>query len=159
MKSNTWKMPHGLRRLRWQPQRQVATLAFVSIIAAIMFGGVYLAQVATIATTGRQLKELIAERYELERTNEQLRVEIAQYQTVYRLQARAQELGFVAAGATDMLFLMVAGYNPNRSETAAPIETAPQSLPLYDETFSGWLAQQWDQLQNQFTGFTQPTQE
>jgi hypothetical protein len=147
---------HALRRTGWRPQRQIAGLAIISAIILIIVGTLYLSQVASFATTSRQLEQLIAERDELERINEQLRVEIASYQSVPRLLARAQTLGFEAATPERMEWLSIAGYNPDREQTVAPLEESEDLLPTYDETFWGWVQQQWDVLRQQFDNFTQP---
>jgi hypothetical protein len=149
-------LQHALRRSGWRPQRQVAALLGVTVFVAIIMGGVYLSQVASFATTSRQLEALIAQRNELERTNEQLRVEIAGYRTVSRLLARAQELGFVDASSGSIEYLSIDGYNPNRAQTEAPIEQVEQvAAPVYDDSFSGWLQQQFDSLRRQFEAFNQ----
>jgi hypothetical protein len=116
----------------------------------------YLSQVASFATTSRQLEQLIAERDELERRNEQLRVEIASFQSVPRLLSRAQALGFEPATPDRMEWLMIDGYNPERDQTVAPLDAPTIILPTYDETFWGWIQQQWDILRQQFDSFTHP---
>lgn len=139
----------------WQIQRQAAALAALGVFIAIIIGALYLAQSASVATLGRQLEELIARRNTLEQTNEQLRSEIAQLRSVPRLLARAQELGFNGANDSEIEYLFVDGYNPQRADVpaATSAETAA-SLPAYDESFSGWLQQQWDSLLQQFQGYS-----
>lgn len=145
---------HTLRRTGWQPQRQAVALATVGIIVSIIIGALYLSQAASTSTLGRQLEELIALRNELEQTNEQLRAEIAQLQSVPRLRARAQELGFELASRDEIEYLTIDGYNPNRAQIVTRAETQPDTVPTYDETFGGWLQQQWDMLTGQFDQFT-----
>ncbi len=155
---NNW-IQHALRRTGWRPQRQIAGLVVISVIILIVVGTLYLSQVASFATTSRQLEILIAERDELERVNEQLQVEIASYQSVPRLLSRAQALGFEPATPDRMEWLAIEGYNPNRAETVAPLEESQEVLPTYDETFWGWVQQQWDILRQQFKNFTQPEEQ
>jgi hypothetical protein len=152
---NNW-IQHALRRTGWRPQRQIAWLAGISVVLLVVVGTLYLSQVASFATTSRQLEQLIAERDELERRNEQLRVEIASYQSVPRLLARAQALGFEIATPDRMEWLTIDGYNPQRDETVAPLDEITTLLPTYDETFWGWVQQQWDILRQQFDSFTNP---
>ncbi len=155
---NTW-LQHALRRTGWRPQRQIAGLAVISVFVLIIIGTLYLSQVASFATTSRELELLIAERDELERVNEQLRVEIASYQSVPRLLARAQTLGFEPASPERMEWLAIDGYNPNREETVVPLDEPETLLPTYDETFGGWVQQQWDLLRQQFESFTSPEEQ
>jgi hypothetical protein len=143
--SQNW-FDHALRPANWQPQRQVVALAALGFFIALILGALYLSQVASEATTGRRLGQLLAERDELERVNEQLRAEIASLRRVARLQERAEQLGFTLADRADILYLPVYGYNPVRPDTVAPLTTDAEPLPVYDETFTGWLQEQWDQL-------------
>ena len=61
---------------------------------ALILGVLYLSQVASDAATNRRLTDLLAERDELERLNEQLRADIAELTSVPRLYDRAISLGF-----------------------------------------------------------------
>lgn len=146
-RSRDW-FEHALKRTGWQPERQVVTLATLGLVIALIFGALYLSQVANEATTNRRLSELVAERDELERTNEQLRAEIANLEAVPRLLARAQELGFAPASSQNIEYLYVERYNPARINTVAPIASQPETTAEYDETFTGWLRQQWDRLRH-----------
>jgi hypothetical protein len=149
------RVQHTLERFGMRPQNQVAALGVLGLMIMLIFGGVYLSQVAAYATTVRQIDELVGERGELERTNEQLRGEIAALETIPRLLRRAEELGFRPAAATDIEYIVVDGYNPNRARTVIPLNTEDNAAttPLYDETFSGWLQLQVDSLRRQFEGF------
>lgn len=155
--SENW-LGHTLRRTIWQPQRQAVALATVGIIVSIIIGALYLAQAASTSTLGRQLEELIAQRNQLEQTNEQLRAEIAQLQSVPRLRARAQELGFQLATRDEIEYLTIEGYNPNRDQIVTRAETQVETIPVYEETFTGWLQQQWDALNGQFEQFSTQTE-
>lgn len=153
MNSN-W-LQHALEDTPWKIQRQVVALAALGIFIAIIIGALYLAQSAAVSTLGRQAEALITKRNQLEQTNEQLRGEIAGYRTVARLLARARDLGFVPVDDNQILYLYVNGYNPNRDEvTPTPVPQAASPLPMYDESFVGWLQQQWDSLVGQFQGFS-----
>jgi hypothetical protein len=147
-------LQHTLGQRGWRPQRQAVALAALGLFIALIIGALYLSQVAAEATTGRQLADLIAQRNELERTNEQLRAEIASLKSVPRLLARAEALGFRSATNADIHHLVIAGYNPNRAQIVATPEGVPEEQrPVYDETFGGWLQQQWDTLRGQFDSF------
>jgi|FLYN01.1.fsa_nt_gi cell division protein FtsB len=153
--SQNW-LQHTLRRRSWRVQRQAVALGALGLFVAIIIGALYLAQASSLSTLGRQLEDLIAERNRLEQTNQQLSAEIAELRSVPRLLARAQELGFAEATRDQMEFLVIEGYNPNRTQTAAPVEQEAEEepLPVYDETFMGWLQQQWDMFRSQFERFS-----
>jgi cell division protein FtsB len=140
----------------WQPRNQVAALVTLGVIITLIFGGIYLSQVATYAATNRQIESLIQERDRLERRNEELRAEIARFETVPRLLERAEQMGFRPASAADIEYLVIDGYNPDRMPAVVPMidsEEEFDTAPRYDATFGGWLQQQWDGLRSQFAGF------
>ena len=87
--------------------------------------------------------------------NEQLRVEIASLKTIPRLLDRAQQLGYRYANPSEVQYMVIDGYNPNRDQTVVDLETrdTEASAPQYEETFGGWLQQQFDSLSRQFEGF------
>jgi hypothetical protein len=150
-------LQHALRNTQWRIQRQAVALAGLGLFVAVIIGALYLAQSASLATLGRQLETLIARRNLLEQTNEQLRAEIAELRSVPRLLARAKDLGFVETDRSNIEYLAVQGYNPNRGESAVQPEAAAQTapVPVYDESFIGWLQQQWDAFMSQFQNFSQ----
>lgn len=152
--SENW-IQQAVRRSPLQGQRQVIALTLLGLIMAVVIGALYLSNVAETSTTGRQLEALLMERDQLEQTNEQLRIEIASLRSVPRLLARAEELGFRNATPPDVEYLIVEGYSPQRERTVAPIREDGEMLPVYDETFMGWLQQQADQLSRQFSAYNQ----
>lgn len=149
-------MQHALRDTQWQIQRQAVALGGLGLFIAIIMGALYLAQSSSLATLGRQLENLIAERNRLEQTNESLRADIAQLRSVPRLLARAKDLGFSESGNTRIEYIVVDGYNPNRAQITPilAVESAAPA-PVYDETFTGWLQQQWDAFTGQFETFSE----
>jgi hypothetical protein len=146
---------HTLDRSRWRPQRQALALLSLSLFVGIIIGALYLSQSSSTSVVGRQLEDLISERDTLEQQNEELRAEIASLESMPRLEARAQELGFVAATDKDIEYLVVKGYNPNRQTSVLPPTEATPVPPAYDESFTGWVQQQLDSLRHQLQGFTE----
>jgi hypothetical protein len=148
------QIQHALRDNQWRFQKQAVALAGLGVFIAIVIGALYLAQSASVSTLGRQLENLITRRNQLEQTNEQLRADISQLRSVPRLLARAEELGFVKATENEIEYLYVPGYNPNRQPATTTTVDNTTKLPVYDETFIGWVQQQWDNLVKQFNGFS-----
>jgi hypothetical protein len=150
----TW-LGHALRRTGWRPQRQVIAVGTLGVFIALILGALYLSQVALEASRGREMRTLIKDRDELERRNEELRVEIAEMKSLPRLQSQAQTLGFVLAGADDIEYLTVDGYIPSylRGEIVPSVEQAPTPQPEYNERFGDWFTQTVDSLRRQFEGF------
>ena len=155
-RSSKW-LEHALRRSRWQPQQQVVGLATLGFFIALLLGALYLMQVASEATTNRQLEELVDQRDDLERINEQIRAEIAVSTSVENLQARAEAQGFALANDSQILYLVVDGYQPIQVDTVAPVAASSgteddENANVYDETFSDWLGRQWDAFTNWVEG-------
>ena len=146
-------LQHTFQRTRWQPQNQAVTLGALGVIIALILGALYLSQVVSFATTNREIEDLLVLRNDLEQTNEQLRTEIANFKTVPRLLARAQELGFRDAQQGDIEYMVIEAYNPNRADTVVPDVIEEPEIVIYDETFQGWLQEQWDSLSSQFENF------
>lgn len=152
--SGQW-LGHALRRTRWRPRREAIALGTLGVVVGIIIGALYLAQAASTSTQGRQLEDLISVRNQMQQENERLRGEIALLQSVPRLLARAQELGFTQASRSQIEYLVIEGYNPDRNLIITQAEFAREpSLPMYDESFSGWLQLQLDRLSGQFESFT-----
>jgi len=152
MISNNW-LDHALRRTPWRTQRQAVALVFLGFFVALVIGALFLSQAAAVATTGRQLEDLIADRNRLEQINEQLRAEIASLRSVPRLQQRARELGFELATREDIEYLVIDGYDPLRPEDRpVTLDVETDAAPVYDETFTGWLQQQLDAFTGQASG-------
>ena len=149
-----YQIQHALRDNQWRFQKQAVALAGLGIFIAIVIGALYLAQSASVSTLGRQLENLIVKRNQLEQTNEELRANISQLRSVPRLLARAEELGFVKATEDEIEYLYIPGYNPNRQPAATALVDASTKLPVYDESFIGWVQLQWDNLVKQFSGFS-----
>lgn len=153
---------HTLRQRVFRPQRTALALGTLGLFVAIIIGALYLSQSSTTSETGRQLEDLIVERNNLEQQNEQLRAEIASLQGIPRLRTRAEELNFVAADASQMQYLLVPGYNPQRERDMQALIAQDQAqaepVAVYDESFAGWVQQQWDALRRQIEGFSQQGQ-
>lgn len=153
--SQTW-FQHTFSRKRFRTRNRATALAILGIAVLLLLGGLYLSQVASFAITNREIEDLISRRDQLKRQNEQLVGEIASFRTVPRLYARAVEIGFRPATNSDIDYVLIEGYNPQR-EYAQWDKTAlsqqQEAAPVYAETFSGWLEQQFTMLRDQFESF------
>lgn len=155
-RSDNW-FQHALRRTGWRPQRQAIAVGTLGVFIALILGALYLSQVALEASRNREMREMIVNRDELERTNEELRVEIAELQSLARLQAEAARLDFVPA--TSITYLVVNGYNPRRTRSVAPLTPNEEELPIYSDSFGDWLSRQLESLRRQFEGFSSQADE
>ncbi len=147
---------HTHRRGRLQTRNQATALAVLGVAVLLILGSLYLSQVASFAITNRAIEDLISRRDQIKRQNEQIIGEIASYRTVPRLYARAVALGFSPATNADIDYLYIPGYQPQREAkalAAADAKAAAPVAPAYDQTFSGWLEQQFALLRAQFESF------
>jgi hypothetical protein len=159
MNSSNW-IQHTLRHSEWRPTRTAVAIGTLCLFVAIIIGALYLSQSANSSAMGRQMEELVRERNNLEQANEQLRADIASLRGVGRLLTRAGELGFVPASQDQLLYIVIDGYNPNREQMVElPAETITQetAAPVYEESFIGWVQQQFDSLRQQLEGYSQET--
>ena len=153
--SQAW-IQHTFSRKRFRTRNQATALAILGVAVLFILGSLYLSQVASFATTNREIEALIARRDALKRQNERLIGEIASFRTVPRLYARAVELGFRPAVNADIDYVLIEGYNPNRERTlgrAAAYESNETTAPAYNETFGSWLEEQFALLRAQFESF------
>lgn len=137
---------------------QIAAVVGLIGVVAVIIGALYLAQATVTATTGSELQELQRTRDFLQRANSDAEAQIAERRNLTTLLGRAQQIGFRLAEAEDRLWLVVPGYSPLRA-TPTPIDTPTPQL-VYDETFNGWVQQQWGILVSQFEawiGQNEPT--
>lgn len=145
-------LSHALQVRGWEPQRQLLALAILGFFIALILGGLYLSQVVSEATLNRRIDALIEERDDLERANEALRADIARLESVPNLQTRAEQLGFVLASGSQVEYLVVNGYNPQRQDTVAPIITQTEQAPLYNQTFGDWAGTQLQAILDSING-------
>jgi cell division protein FtsL len=142
---------HTLNQQPWRNQTQLAATLALIVVIGIVIAALYLIQTSTTTITARELDEMSNQRAHLERDNERLRGEIAELESLPRLMTRAADLGFHEAQEDEIQYLIVNGYRYDRPKvTPTPTPTPLPPEQIYDETLSGWLRKQWDDLQKQF---------
>lgn len=118
------------RRLRILSDAQVALGWFVILALAALVGTIYLGQASRIASVGRKVQILQNELEELKRDNAALERGIARAQSLDRLQAEAERLGFTRAAPEDMEYLVVTGYPTDTGTEATTATPAMATTPL-----------------------------
>ena len=152
--SQTW-FQHTFSRRRFRTRNRATAMAILGVAVLLILGSLYLSQVASFAITNRKIEDLISRRDQLKRQNEQLIGEIASYRTLPRLYARAVEIGFRPATNSEIDYLLIDGYNPQRERASAEAEEPSplEAAPAYEETFGGWLQAQFTLIKEQFESF------
>jgi len=129
---------HCVKRGRWKLESRATTGMLIILVVFSLLGWIYLTQASHVATTGRRVQELEKEKARLQEGNLELMVEIARLQSVGRLAAEAEKLGFAVVVAEDAQFLFVADSSPMRDQ-------------LPDE--SSLAARWWEGIASQFAAW------
>ncbi len=101
----------------------VLTWGVILALAALV-GAIYLFQTSRIASVGRRVQVFQYELNEVKRVNEELERDIAEAQSLDRLQEAATDLGFNRAQPEDVEYVVIPNYPP-----AIPAAEIPESVP------------------------------
>ncbi len=111
-----------VRRLGWLTEAQAALGWGVILVLVALLGVIYLTQASRIAAVGRQVQVLQNELIERKRINADLEQDIAEAQSLERLQQEAVRRGFAQAQPEDIEYIAVLDYP---AETVA-LEITPE---------------------------------
>ncbi len=100
---------HGIKRGRFEWDRQKAVYALAVILALTAAAALYLLLVSQTAVQGRHIEQLRSELLRLEADNEALQEKIAEAGSVPRLTQRATELGYIPVVAGQVEYLVIPG--------------------------------------------------
>lgn len=127
------------RRLGWLTEAQAVAGWGVILILAALLGAIYLNQASRIAAIGRRVQIQQSELDELKRVNGELERQIAEAQSLERLQQEAARLGFQPAQTDEIEYIVIPGYP--LEETAPPPPAATAEAPVIPETMweAVWL--------------------
>jgi len=99
-----------VKRIKRLTEAQAALGWAVILVLAGLLGAIYLSQASQIASVGRHVKDLQAELIILNRRNASLEREIAEAQSLERLQQEALRLGFFQAKPDEIEYIIVPDY-------------------------------------------------
>lgn len=133
-----------MRRLHSLTEAQAA-LGWGIILALIaLLGVIYLTQASHIAAVGRRVQILQNELEDLKRDNNTLERQIADAQSLERLQSQALQQGFVQAESEDIEYVIVPNYPA--ATTVSPLAEVVQpkatAEPITTMTEAIWTAVQ-----------------
>ena len=118
----------------------VLTWGVIMALAALV-GGIYLFQTSAIARVGRQVQMLRSELNEVKRLNADLERDIAEAQSLDRLQEEALRLGFNRAQPEDVEFVIIPDYPVTVPETV-DLQTATRPVPPKSIGEALWISVQ-----------------
>jgi hypothetical protein len=102
----TW-VKHGIKRGRFEWDRQKITYALALLVALTFAAALYLVLVSHTAMQGRHIERLRSELLRLEAENERLQEQIARAASVPHLAERATQLGFAPLVAGQVEYLVI----------------------------------------------------
>ncbi len=130
------------RRLGMLTEAQAAAGWGVIVVLAALLGAIYLNQASRIATIGRRVQIEQNDLDEVKRSNAELERQIAEAQSLARLDEEARRLGFVPSTPADIDYVVIPQYptEPADAATIIPPTTAtePEEPPAPPETL--WQA-------------------
>ena len=103
----------AFKQAPWRSQTQAVAMLSITLLAAAVVGGFYLAVAARAATAGRDLQRLEARKTELLQNNDELEAQLANLRSINRLAARAVALGFQPATGDQLEYMRVDSYPQN----------------------------------------------
>ena len=127
------------KSLFWLTEAQAALTWGVLLTLAALVGAIYLIQTSRIATTGRQVQLLQGDLDTIKQENIELERDIAEAQSLDRLQNKAITMGFTRSSPSDVEYLVIPNYPPAPAMAAAP-ELAGPAEPAESLFEALWLA-------------------
>ena len=113
----------------WSVSARTATSLLLCILLLSLVGWLYLTQASQMTTTGYRMKDVAAEIEKLERDNALVRLQIAQLETLPRIEARAKQLGLGPINRPTYLTLTDNLWSTARSATPTLSEPLPEATP------------------------------
>ncbi|MBP6787845.1 MAG: hypothetical protein KA170_09685 [Candidatus Promineofilum sp.] len=113
------------RRLGLLTEAQAAAGWGVIVVMGALLGAIYLNQASKIATIGRRVQMEQNELDEVKRANAELERQIAEAQSLERLDVEARRLGFVPSTPADIDYVVIPEY-PTESVGPSVIDAADE---------------------------------
>ena len=128
------------RKLRKLTEVQAAVGWGLILLVMALLGVIYLNQSSKIAAVGRSVQELRVEINTIQRENSEIEREIAEGQSLSRIQEEAENMGFVRAESISVEYLVIPPFTTMTDDTgerlvqnktgAQPVETFQDALLL-----------------------------
>ena len=137
--SNRRSKTEKRKSILWLTEAQAALSWIAILVLAALVGAIYLFQASRIASVGREVQELQWELDDVKRVNSELEREIAEAQSLDRLQQEVLRLGFVRAQPEDIDYIVVSDFPAANAFESMPT-VANKSEPVENIGQALWLA-------------------
>ena len=131
----------AFKQAPWRSQTQAVAMLSITLLAAAVIGGFYLAVASRAATAGRDLQRLEARKTELLQDNDELEAQLANLRSINRLAARAVALGFQPATGDQLEYMRVDSYPQNVHLKPPPRATVAAPAPSTLQVMFDWAQQ------------------
>jgi cell division protein FtsL len=135
-----------VRRVGKLTEAQAAMGWGVVLLIITLVGAIYLNQSSEVAAIGRHVQELEYELNQIERENDEIKREIAEAQSLERLQKEMRSMGFVPSTFYEIEYLVIPEYPDSAAPTRAfgareqkparPVDTISEALQI---VLQDWL--------------------
>ncbi len=141
--NNVTEIVQTVRQANWRVQRQWIGLFLLGLVLVAMVAGIYLNITVRATLAGRQIQMLQTDIANNTRANSDLETQLASLSSVESMQTRAEAMGYSPAESTDITYVFVPGYAPERAVNMS-VPQAPEAqplyiLPAYTESLFDWL--------------------
>ncbi len=117
------------RKLAWLTEAQAALGWAVLLALAAVLGAIYLHQTSGIARVGRTVQGLQYQLNEVKRENTRLELEIAEAQSLSRLNEESDKLGYRRATPEDIEYLVILDFPPLKDPSELE-DPQPEPVPI-----------------------------
>jgi hypothetical protein len=134
-----------IKRLPWSLDRKAASGLLLILVTFSLVGWLYLGQASVITSSTLQIEAIQQEIDLLNQRNAELALEIAQFESINRIEEKARAMGFNPTDPANIRYLPVDHY-PAPDQATLPYSVAPGPQPeestwrLWLDSLTAWIA-------------------
>jgi hypothetical protein len=135
-----------LKQLPWSLDKKAALGLLLILVTFSLVGWLYLGQASVITSSTLQIEEIQQEIGLLNQKNAELALEIAQYESINRIEEKARAMGFGPTDPANIRYLPVGQYPALEATTTLPYATARGPQPegstwqMWLDSLTAWIA-------------------
>lgn len=156
LRPTLWRRAGGAQDWTLNPRTAAGLMLCIAFLSLV--GWLYLTQASQIAVLGYRMEQIVTEIEQLRRDNALLRYQIAELETLPRIEARARQLGLGPMSRTT--YLSISGDVRETGRGSAEVPPTPEAAPpapaaadpLAGLSFPS-VAELWAELRAQFTAW------